>query len=378
LIFLDSVRALSNQLSERRAYVRTEEAVKQALILPFFSILGYDVHNPAEFIPEFRAGWSKGSEKVDYGIQLSGKLAMLVEAKGLDETLTNYDAQLAKYFNSTPEVKFAIITNGIYYKFFTDLQEKNILDKSPFFEFDFENFNDHNILVLENFRKDVFSAEKLVSYAEDLVYLSKLKDIFKRELRDPSEAFIRFALDSARIVDGRITQAKLSRFEPLIKQSISSAILEIVGQSFQPQINTQVAQSDQIALTTPFGFAQQETSEDVANEDELNAFNLTEKILYNVLPNSSELKYVKTKTYLSISYSKTWFVRYTIHSRLKRAAYFRLPLEQVKQLAPELTVEEAPAALGMCRIYFENIEDIYRLEKLLLEAVKSPIYNMIQ
>lgn len=132
MAFDDAVRTLANQIGERRRHIKTEEAVKQALILPFLSLLEYDVYNPSELVPEYKAGWVKGAEKVDYAVCIAGKLAMLIEAKGPDEVLSNYDAQLAKYFNSTPEVKFALITNGIHYKFFTDLQEKNILDKQPF------------------------------------------------------------------------------------------------------------------------------------------------------------------------------------------------------------------------------------------------------
>jgi predicted type IV restriction endonuclease len=129
-------------VNERRAHVNTEEAVKQALILPFLDFLGFDIYDPREVIPEYKAGFSKIMEKIDYALLVSGKLVMFVEAKGPGEALANHDPQLAKYFNSTPEVKSAIITNGIQYRFFTDLQEPNLLGKRPFFEFDLEQFTD--------------------------------------------------------------------------------------------------------------------------------------------------------------------------------------------------------------------------------------------
>lgn len=118
-----------------RGNLATEEATKTALIMPFFSLLGYDVFNPMEFIPEFVAdvGTKKG-EKVDYAIMNEGKPVILIEAKGVDDDLTKHDAQLFRYFTVT-DAKFAILTNGIVYKFFTDLEEPNKMDEKPFLLF---------------------------------------------------------------------------------------------------------------------------------------------------------------------------------------------------------------------------------------------------
>src|SRR5690349_3353793 len=106
MAFPDAVRTLANQIKERRQHIATEEATKQALILPFIHLLGFDVWNPSEVIPEFKAGWAKQTEKIDYALQIAKRLAIFVEAKGPNETLANYDPQLAKYFNSCTDVKF--------------------------------------------------------------------------------------------------------------------------------------------------------------------------------------------------------------------------------------------------------------------------------
>lgn len=36
-------------------YCLTEEATKNAMVLPFIHALGYDIFNPAEVVPEFAA-----------------------------------------------------------------------------------------------------------------------------------------------------------------------------------------------------------------------------------------------------------------------------------------------------------------------------------
>ena len=114
-----------------------EEQTKMYLIAPFLNLLGYNVFNPDDVVAEFIAdiGEKKG-EKVDYALKLNGEIEILIEAKPIIDDLSNHDVQLQRYFNVT-KAKVGILTNGIVYKFFTDLEEKNIMDKKPFLVVDF-------------------------------------------------------------------------------------------------------------------------------------------------------------------------------------------------------------------------------------------------
>ncbi|MFN3652282.1 MAG: type I restriction endonuclease [Armatimonadota bacterium] len=369
MAFADSVRTLSNQIAERRAHVATEEATKQALILPFIALLGFDIYNPAEVIPEYRAGWAKQTEKIDYALLIAKKLAVFIEAKGPNEVLANYDPQLAKYFNSTPDVKFAIITNGVQFRFFTDLQERNILDKKPFFEFDFEDFTDADIATLERFRKEVFNAEALVGYAEDLVFLSALKSQFKTLLRDPSDDLIRFAVGTANLVEGRITQKVVDRFRPLVKESISGAILEIVGQSFAPAM-TMVE-----PIVEPPAVAEEDLGPRViTTEEEMAAYQLIAEMLADQVPDPGQLRYQDTQRYFSLLYAKTtgWFVRFVVQGKdNKKMLGFRLPVERVRELAPGVEVDEPPTWIGASRVYFREVEDLRALAPVFAAAVRE-------
>jgi hypothetical protein len=64
--FIDQIKALSNQISKRSERLETEEATKNAHVMPFIKALGYDIFNPEEVVPEFTCdvGTKKG-EKVD-------------------------------------------------------------------------------------------------------------------------------------------------------------------------------------------------------------------------------------------------------------------------------------------------------------------------
>jgi predicted type IV restriction endonuclease len=378
--FSESARRLAAQASERRAHVGTEEAVKQAMILPFLHVLGFDIYDPREVIPEYKAGWAKVAEKIDYALVVGEKVVLFVEAKGPHEVLANYDPQLAKYFNATPEVKFAIITNGIQYRFFTDLQEPNMLDKKPFFEFDLEHFSDSDIAILEKFRKEVFNINSLVSYALDLTYLSTLRNEFKRLLREPSDEFTKFAVKSAGLVEGNVTQKVVDRFRPLVRDGISAAILEIVGQSFMADPGKQPpaavpepgpllgAECEDPALATTGQVV-------VTTEEELHAFDLITSMLGAHVPEPSKLAYRDTTGYFAIQYgvSTRWFARFCFQRRDQKAVLLRLPVERVRELAPEFKVDEPNKNFGASRLFFDSLEDIDRLRPVFFAAVQEVV-----
>ena len=123
--FDEKIKDFIKRIKNLKQVITNEEATKTSLIMPFFSLLGYDVFNPNEFIPEYIAdvGIKKG-EKVDYAITIDNQVIILIEAKSVNENLKKHDSQLFRYFGTTTS-KLAILTNGFEYKFYTDLEETN-------------------------------------------------------------------------------------------------------------------------------------------------------------------------------------------------------------------------------------------------------------
>lgn len=120
--FADRIRDLAARIPNQLAHLRTEEAAKNALVLPFISALGYNVFDPFEVTPELDAdvGIKKG-EKVDYAILKDGKPVMLFECKACNANLDECHAsQLYRYFSVTP-ARVGVLTNGVVYRFFSDL-----------------------------------------------------------------------------------------------------------------------------------------------------------------------------------------------------------------------------------------------------------------
>ena len=186
----DDLKTLGKRVSELSGNITNEEQTKNAFIMPFFQALGYDIFNPLEFVPEFTAdvGIKKG-EKVDYAVVTDGKPQILIECKSVSERLTKHDSQLFRYFGTTNS-KFAILTNGKEYRFFTDLDEPNKMDSTPFLTVDIENIRDNQFSEIIKFHKNNFDIDKIVSSASELKYLNILKAFLSENLTEPTDSFL--------------------------------------------------------------------------------------------------------------------------------------------------------------------------------------------
>ena len=100
--FDENLKQLIKKIESIKDQIKTEEATKMSLIVPFFQLLGYDVFNPQEFCPEYTAdvGIKKG-EKVDYAILLNNEPIILIEAKAVNKKLDKHSSQLFRYFVTT-------------------------------------------------------------------------------------------------------------------------------------------------------------------------------------------------------------------------------------------------------------------------------------
>ena len=160
--FEEKLKEFVKKAENLKNFISTEEATKTSLIMPFFQLLGYDIFNPNEFIPEYVAdvGIKKG-EKVDYAIILNNSVTILVEAKSINENLQKHDSQLFRYFGTTT-AKLAILTNGIIYKFYTDLEETNKMDITPFLEINILELKENDVVELKKFCKEIFDINILI------------------------------------------------------------------------------------------------------------------------------------------------------------------------------------------------------------------------
>ena len=238
--FPELLQALSKRVVKLKESQMTEEATKTSAIMPFFQLLGYDVFNPEEFMPEYTADVGiKRGEKVDYAILNNGKPSILIEAKAINESLTKHDSQLFRYFG-TSEAKFAILTNGMIYKFYTDLEQQNKMDSTPFFELNLSDLREVHIHELSKFRKENFDVSNILNTASELKYTNEIKNYLTREWESPSETFIGLILNN--IYEGKKTKQVYEKFQGLVKTSMKQFINDLVNDKLKAALaNTETS-----------------------------------------------------------------------------------------------------------------------------------------
>lgn len=236
--FANTLKEFCTRIRTLTTKVKTEEATKTAMVMPFFSLLGYDVFNPLEFVPEYTAdvGIKKG-EKVDYAIlDKKQNPIILIEAKCSGENLNKHGSQLFRYF-STTSAKFGILTNGVIYQFYTDLAEQNRMDTKPFLIVNLANLKDSDIADLHQFKKDVFTISSVLAKAAELNYNDQIKQFLLKQLEEPDNEFVTYVLTD--IYKGRKTQKVIDDLRPIVKKAFGELINEKISERLQTVLDNE-------------------------------------------------------------------------------------------------------------------------------------------
>jgi len=297
--FIDELRQFSTRISKIKDAILTEEATKNSLVMPFFQLLGYDIFNPLEFVPEFTAdvGIKKG-EKVDYAIIIDEAPVILIEAKWCGEPLDNHTSQLFRYFGTTP-AKFGILTNGISYRFFTDLNEPNKMDLEPFLVFDLLDINENLIPEMKRFAKKTLDISGAFNAAAELKYMGKIKKLLNVLRTDPTDSFVKYMMSE--IYPGRATQKAIDEFRPIIKRGFVQYINDAISETLKSAMKGQVeaSRADVELVPDEEVKAQSDIDGSPMTMDEMESFSIIKSLLRDMV-DVDRLTWQHTKEYMVI------------------------------------------------------------------------------
>ena len=326
--FIDQLKQFSKRVDSIKDTLQTEEATKTALIMPFFSMLGYDVFNPLEFVPEFTAdvGIKKG-EKVDYAIMQDGEPVILIECKSISENLDRHDSQLFRYFGTT-SAKFAILTNGQFYRFYTDLDNPNKMDEDPFLTINILDIRENQVPELKKFCKSVFDIDSIFSTASELKYVHEFKAVFTEQLSEPSDDFIRFFLQGC--YSAPKTQTVLEKFRPVLRKALNDYISETMNDKIKIALGGtggSVSAADVKPMTTVSETPSETESEledkrtpnIITTEEELEAYFIVKNLLANIA-DVHDITYKDTESYINVLYksnTRKWICRLRLTENVK-------------------------------------------------------------
>ena len=286
--FIDEIRELAERALDLKDVLETEEATKNALIMPFIRLLGYDVFDPCEVVPEYTAdvGTKKG-EKVDYALFKDSSPVMLFECKAAGVDLdSSHASQLYRYFSAVQAARFGVLTNGIAYRFFSDIEAENRMDDKPFLELNLLDIRESLVNELKKFVKENFDVDRILSTASELKYVREIKHILAAEYELPTEDFVRFCI--ANVYSRPKTQTVIEQFAHITKRAFHQFVNDHLNERLKSALGGEVAP------VSPPDPGQQNGAQDddddregdekiVTTEEEWEAFFAVKSILYGVV-----------------------------------------------------------------------------------------------
>jgi predicted type IV restriction endonuclease len=300
---IDKLRELSAKIPtlKQNNLLKTEEGTKNALVMPFINALGYNVFDPMEVTPELHADFgTKKGEKVDYAILKDGKPIILFECKLFGTNLReNHASQLFRYFTST-SARFGVVTDGVVYRFHTDLVTPNIMDQDPFFIFDMMDIKDQHVEELKKFTKGMYDEAGIITSASALKYKSQIKEYLVSQSVQPSEAFVRLCLQASNAYSGRITQGVIDEFVPFVRESfrlfindqVEARLKSALARDTTADVKPDVAPVEQPAPA-------EQTQAIVTTNDEIEAYFIIKSILRETIE-AKRIVMRDAQTYCSI------------------------------------------------------------------------------
>lgn len=357
----------SEHVKKVGCHCNTEETTKQALILPLLDILGFTPYDPTKVKAEFKADFpgEKANERVDYALFCQSLPVMFIEAKSWNEELANHCPQLSRYFNATPEVAVAAITNGREWRFFTDLEQKNIMDSNPFLKINIEKLQDNDYEQLYQFRYDQFKPEALRTLAEESIYFSLFTKAIASTLRESPIDFVKYIANKSNI-SRQLNQKFLDSITPIVQKAIEKAVsnMVVVGLTGKKELTDDLTNKDNGDTTID------EKADIIDPENSKIITTYSERMFFehiNSIINDNELTYKDTESYFSVLYqnkSNRWMVRYYDN---KQRPSIQLPIILTENIKEEIKRANLEIGAGD-QIIIDKPENVLRISGLIIDA----------
>jgi hypothetical protein len=327
--FAERVDHVADRAEDQLENIQNEQSTQQALVIPFIKALGYDVYDLNEVVPEFTADFAEQKgEKVDYAILHDGAPAVLIECKPAGaELAVKHEEQLFRYFQVT-EARIGVLTNGVQYRFFSDLEENNKMDERPFLELDLFDVSDREVEELKSLRKSTFDLEEMVDSARDLKYRKALREYLEVQWEEPEDEFVHFMTD--KVYDGRITQKRRDQFRGIVRQALHRLVHDKVkGHLTSALAEEEASAADDLAEDEepdddlPEGVVRKD-GEVITLEEEMEGYRIVKAILRETI-DVDRIAERDLKSYFNVLLDDTNrqpICRFYFHSDTKRIGLF--------------------------------------------------------
>lgn len=219
--FSDKISSLQSSAERQLHALGSKKKTENALILPFFDMLGYNPFDIREVEPDYEIGREeRGTETVDYALKKEGTPTVLFQCTEAKTDLEAYEEDvrgdsLLEYLDEL-EADLAAFTNGLTYRFYANLEVDVRGEARPFLEFNLLGYEAGQIETLKQLSKSVFDCDEILSAARDLQTGQLLRRYFSRQRTSPDDRFLRFL--AAQVYDGEVSGSQLERLRPLVQK----------------------------------------------------------------------------------------------------------------------------------------------------------------
>ena len=361
--FKDQLMQLSDKIDKQKDNIATEEATKTSFIMPMIAALGYDVFNPFEVVPEMDCDLTKRGDKIDYAIMKDNAPILLIECKHCRQNLDLHSTQLAKYYAAS-NARFGVLTNGIEYRFYADLEKQNIMDEKPFLVVNMLDLSDSDIEQLKKFHKSYYNEQDILSTAQELQITIQIKDLLNKNFQQPGDEFTRYFVKC--LNDWKSSSKLIEQYRPILKKSIASVINDIIADRLNVAMKTNedkvietvseegtsCEKTVETAKDLPNGIVfQDEEKGIITTQEEIDAYNIVRSILRQYV-DEERIQYTDYKSYFTVNLDGSmwwWICRLSFKPYSKRIC---LPKENYE---------------SNYWLKIENINDLYKhIDKLKL------------
>lgn len=363
--FKDQLMQLSDKIDKQKDNIATEEATKTSFIMPMIAALGYDVFNPFEVVPEMECDLTKRGDRIDYAIMKDNTPILLIESKHCKQNLDLHSTQLAKYYAAS-NARFGVLTNGVEYRFYADLEKQNIMDEKPFLVVNMVDLSDNDIEQLKKFHKSYYNEHDILSTAQELQITIQIKDLLNKNFQQPSDEFTRYFVKCLK--DWKSSSKLIEQYRPILKKSIASVINDIIADRLNVAIKSEgVSETKQSEEQTASDVSEEATAKELPNgvvfqdeekgivttQEEIDAYNIIRSILRQYI-DVKRIQYNDYKSYFTINLDGStwwWICRLSLGKRKKQ---FCIPKDGYKSNE---------------WIEIESIDDLFKFEDILKEAL---------
>lgn len=210
--------------AERQLHaLNTEEKTKNALVLPFFDLLGYDPFDLRDVEPGYAVNVQDGgTHEVDYAVKVEGSPAILFQCEKAETDLDYSDGD--PLFQSSASFDPSIVghTNGLTYRLYAAFEAEGRIAERPFLEFELLDYSRDDIEELQVLTKSSFDTDEVMTLAFNRTYGPRLSEYLAEQQQSPSHHFVRYL--AAQVLEGDVTKEAVERFRPLVKDVLRQSV----------------------------------------------------------------------------------------------------------------------------------------------------------